>query len=190
MQPSSIPTYTRAWKLFTQFHSTILQTACFSLPIFPATLALFIAYLFDRNYAPSTVNTYVSALGYSHKLSGLPDPTRVFYIIQMLKGYGKTGFRLDSRLPITLPILKSLLEVSPHLKGSRYQICQFKAMCSLAFFAFLRIGEITTTKNTGCQPLQMHQLANVYDSSNHVVGMKLTFLDFKHNYNQRPQGRI
>ena len=32
----------------------------------------------------------------------------------------------------------------------------------------------------------MHQLANVYDSSNHVVGMKLTFLDFKHNYNQRP----
>ena len=39
-----------------------------------------------RNYAPSTVNTYVSALGYSHKLSGLPDPTRVFYIIQMLKG--------------------------------------------------------------------------------------------------------
>ena len=32
----------------------------------------------------------------------------------------------------------------------------------------------------------MHQLTNVYDSSNHVVGMKLTFLDFKHNYNQRP----
>lgn len=186
LQPSSIPTYTRAWKLFTQFYSTIFRTASFTLPIYPATLALFIAYLFDRNYAPSTVNTYISALGYSHKLSGLPDPTRVFYITQMLKGYSKKGFRLDSRLPITLPILRSLLEASPHITGSQYQICQFKAMCSLAFFAFLRIGEITTTKLTGCLPLQMHQLVKIHDSSNQVVGVKLTFLDFKHNYNQRP----
>ena len=59
-------------------------------------------------------------------------------------------------------------------------------MCSSAFFAFLRIGEITTTKHTCCLPLQINQLAKVYDSSNQVVGMKLTFLDFKHNYNQRP----
>ena len=38
---------------------------CFSLPITPATLALFIAYLFKRNYAASTVNTYISTSGYS-----------------------------------------------------------------------------------------------------------------------------
>ena len=107
------------------------------------------------------------------------------YIMKMLKGYGKNGARLDSRLPITLPILRSLLEVSPRINGSNYQICQFKAMCSLAFFAFLRIGEITTTKNTGCQPLQLHNLAFSCDSNNRVVGIKLTFHDFKHNYNQR-----
>ena len=59
-------------------------------------------------------------------------------------------------------------------------------MCSSAFFAFLRIGEITTTKHTCCLPLQINQLEKVYDSSNQVVDMKLTFLDFKHNYNQRP----
>lgn len=156
------------------------------MPIFPATLALFIAYLFDRNYAPSTVNTYVSAIGYSHKLSGLPDPTRVFYIIQLLKGYATNGARLDSRLPITLPILELLLNAAPNIQGSRYQVCQFKAMCSLAFFGFLRIGEITATTNAGCQPLQMHRISHVYASSQHGVGFTLTFLDFKHNYNQRP----
>ena len=164
----------------------MFQTAKFSLPITPATLALFIAYLFERNYAASTVNTYISALGYSHKLSGLPDPMRVFYIIQMLKGYGKTGARLDSRLPITLPILGSLLEVTPRTTGSHYQIRQFKAMCSLAFFAFLRMGEITTNKKGGCEPLQRNQLAYICDSSNQVVGMKLTFQNFKHSYNERP----
>ena len=138
--------------MFTQFHSILFQTACFTLPISPATTALFIAYLFERNYASSTVNTYLSALSYSHKLAELPDPTQVFYIIQMLKGYGKNRARLDSRLPITLPILQRLIEVSPRLGGSNYQRCQFKAMCSLAFFAFLRIGEMTTTKNSSCQP--------------------------------------
>ncbi len=59
-------------------------------------------------------------------------------------------------------------------------------MCSLAFFAFLRIGEITTKKGNGCQPLQLHQLAYICDSGNQVVGIKLTFHDYKHNYNQRP----
>ena len=132
LQPSSIPTYTRAWKLFTEFHSAVFRTACYQLPIMPATLALFIAYLFERNYAPSTVNTYISAIGYSHKLSGVLDPTRTFYIIQMLKGYDKTGTRLGSRLPITLPILSGLFEVSPQIVGSRYQMHQFQAMCSLA----------------------------------------------------------
>jgi hypothetical protein len=164
----------------------LFQTARFSLPITPATLALFIAYLFERGYAASTVNTYTSALGYSHKLSGLSDPTRVFYIIQMLKGYGKTGTRLDSRLPITLPILRSLIEVAPRTTGSHYQIHQFQAMCALAFFAFLRIGEITTHTRGGCEPLQMHQLAYIRDSSNQVDGIQLTFTNFKHSYNERP----
>ena len=84
LQPSSIPTYTRAWKLFDQFHSTLFQTANFGLPITPGNLALFIAYLFEHNYAHSTMNTYISALSYLHKLLGLPDPTRVFYITQRL----------------------------------------------------------------------------------------------------------
>ena len=108
--------------------------------------------LIRANYSSSTVNAYLSALSYSHKLAGLPDPARVFYITQMLEGYGKNRARLDSRLPITHPILQRLIEVLPRLAGSNYQICQFKDICSLAFFAFLRIGEITTTKNSSCQP--------------------------------------
>ena len=103
----------------------------------------------------------------------------------MLKGYGKNRARLDSRLPITLPILQRLIEVSPRLAGSQYQICQFKAMCSLASFAFLKIGEMTATNNAGGQPLQLQNIAFSYDSGNQVVGIKLTFHDFKHNYNQR-----
>ena len=57
--------------------------------------------MYNGHYAPSTVSSYVSALGYSHKFIGYSDPTKVFFIIQMLKGYNKLDSRLDTRLPIT-----------------------------------------------------------------------------------------
>ena len=112
-----------------------------SLPITPANLALFVAYLFANHYASSTVSTYVSSRGYYHRLAGLEDPTKTFYIIEMLKGYGKISRQLDSRLPITLPML-----VRIQYQYRPYQSCMFKAMCSIAFFGFLHIGEITVTK--------------------------------------------
>ena len=68
---------------------------------------LFIAYLYDLNYAAAT-STNVLALSYSHKLSGYPCPTKAFNAVQMLKGYGKLNAHLDSRLPITIPIFHKL----------------------------------------------------------------------------------
>ena len=80
LQKSSVPTYRRAWKLYEEFHISVFETSHTSLPVLPATLALLVAYLFNRRYASSTVNTYVTALGYFHRLAGLRDPTKTFYI--------------------------------------------------------------------------------------------------------------
>ena len=155
-------------------------------PISPPVLALFIAYMYDHHYAPSTVSTYVSALGYCHKLSGFPDPTKAFFIVQMLKGYGKLRSRLDSQLPITLPILHRILESSVQFCQTQYDSCLFQAMCSLAFFACMRVGEITlATSKAGGSLIQLHQLTQLVDATEGVVALKFTFLDFKHNYNQR-----
>ena len=38
------------------------------------------------------------------------------------------------------------MQFSASVCASQYQSCMFKAMCSMAFFALLRIGEITVTK--------------------------------------------
>ena len=118
-----------------------------AFPIAPHTLA--------------TLSSHVSALGYSHKFLGHPDPSKAFFVIQILKGYGKIGFRLDSRLPITLPVLNRIIESSAKLSLSQYQRSQLQAMCSTAFFAFLRIGEIScnSPKDAGV-PLQVHHLVN------------------------------
>ena len=74
----------------------------------------------------------------------------------LLKGYGKVGFHLDSRLPFTLHILDRLVAAASSLVGSAYQITQFQAMGSLAF---LRIGEITSVSKQGA-PLQLSSSLN------------------------------
>ena len=159
LQPSSIPTYRKAWKLFLQFLHSTFPGLPYSLPISPSFLAFFIAYMYDHHYAPSSVSTYVSALGYCHNLSGFSDLTKAFFIIQMLKGYDKVRTCLDSRLPITLPILQRTLESSVHFCHTNYDSCLFQAMCWLAFFACMRVGEITSaqTKSRG-SIIQVHQL--------------------------------
>ena len=156
------------------------------LPISPSVLALFIAYLFNAQYAPSTVTTYISSLGYVHKLMGFPDPSKVFYVSQMFKGYSKVGFRLASRLPITLPILDKLVSSATSLEGSTYQICQFQAMCALAFYAFLRIGELTSSLGGSSNLLQLSQITKLLNPARDLIAFKLTFGDFKHSYKERP----
>lgn len=105
----------------------------------------------------------------------------------MLKGYHKLGTHVDSRLPINLPILHRLLESTSQLAISRYQVCQSKAMCSTAFYALLRVGEMTSSSPTGSHaPLQLSQLVQLFHASHRVIALKINFADFKHGYNQRP----
>ena len=93
----------------------------------------------------------------------------------MLKGYGKLDSRLGSRLKITLPILHRLLEATIHLCHSPYEICLFRAMYSFAFFACLRIGEITLSSSKGGgSPMQPHQLVQLVDENQKVVSLKCT----------------
>ena len=74
-----------------------------------------------------------------------PDPTKTFFITQMLKGYGKISAHLDSRLRITLPILNRIISAASQLNNSFYDTCQFQAMCLFAFHTFSRVGEITSS---------------------------------------------
>ncbi|CAH3188004.1 unnamed protein product, partial [Porites evermanni] len=142
---ASVKAYKRPWALFTSWAQQFLGDMLIKLPIQPAILALFIAHLYSLKYAASSVTSYVSAISYVHQLAAVDDPTKAAIINQLLKGYRKLAPTTDIRLPITLPILNKLLGSFQHTVSSAYQIHLLSAMCAIAFFAFLRIGEITTT---------------------------------------------
>lgn len=189
LQPSSIPTYRRAWHIYSRFCSSLFHQHYPSYPIPPATLALFIAYLYKFKYAASTVNTYVSALGYFHRFAGHEDPTKIGYIIGMLKGYNKIGSRMDVRLPISLPILTQIVATSSRILVPTYISVMFNAMCALAFYAFLRIGEIVLTKSSN-NIVQLNQVERTTDRFGNISAFKITFTSFKHHYNQSPVSLI
>jgi hypothetical protein len=78
-----------------------------------------------------------------------------------------------------------MLQQTPTLCSSEYRAYLFKAMCTTAFFAFLRIGEITCCPRSPTV-FQIDQVVNLVadNSGNILTGLKLTFANFKHSYNR------
>jgi hypothetical protein len=150
-------------------------------PVSVATLSLFIAFLVDRSYAPSTVSTYVSAIGYIHKINGARDPTSAFLITKMLQACHKHSKRVDTRLPIDKTLLARLLRALQHTIPSVTRRTMFAAMFSLAFHAFLRIGEITVNSAKHPHTANLIMLDQLAIQSKH---MTINFRSYKHSQGQ------
>lgn len=126
----------------------------------------FIAYLSLKGYAESTARAYVVAIGYECKIQGLEDSTNRFVIAKVLDGFRRLKSRADTRLPITEKILTNLMGALNTVCSSLYEAKLYKAAYTLAFFAFLRVGEFALSKGNNLQSIlgvddvsiQNHQL--------------------------------
>ncbi len=177
LAPKSVSSYARAWE---RFRSTLaklgISSVSTSLPVPPHLVALFIADLFNQGLAPATITSAISALSYSHKVLGHPDPGKTFFIQKILQGVVRESGRApDARLPITYHILGRLVEAVNHTAPSHYCKMLFQAMFILAFHAFLRSSEMCGSQHT--LTLQQVQLSDLSGTS----FLTVTFLDFKHS---------
>ena len=60
----------------------------------------------------------------------------------------------------------------------------FRAMCLVAFYAFLQVGEITFTPTSASNPpLQLQQLTKLLDSGGRLSVFNVTLYKYKHCYN-------
>ena len=187
MSSTSFSTYRRPWYLYRHFHTDKLKLQGPVFPISTEHLALFIAYLAEQKYASSTVLTYISALGFPHRLAGLPDPTKGDLIQLTLRGYSKLNPSRDSRLPISLPILENIISSCVHTQSTLYNRKLLQGMYAIAFFAALRVGEIT------CQPKQtnqnlifLNQASLMKRNGDSVDTIKLTLTHYKHSNPAEP----
>lgn len=176
LQPASHNTYSRAVELYRDFVShTLYQSVVVPFP--PSQIILFIAHCFSRGLAASTVYTYISGIGYYHKIRSSSDPTQHFVIKICIQGYRNRGHKGDKRLPISHTILRQLVASLVHTLPSHFERILLKAMYLLAFHAFLRIGEMTASPHN-----LTFQVRFPYTDSGSLTGCEVSICSFKHSH--------
>lgn len=174
--------YNRAKLMYKNFLSKYFTGA----PLFPMSsehIVLFISCCYQKQLSPQTVTTYLSALAHFNKMEGYPDPTQDFIVKRTLQGFQKLKARPDTRLPITPVILQKIVNALPQCTQSFYQKTLFKAMFLLAFHAFLRVGEITSTTNN---TLNLSAISFAHQPNGVPESMSLTMVDYKHHRGKPP----
>ena len=134
-------TYSAAWSKFVSF-ATIFERPI-TLPISVYDLSLFIAFLSKSNCASATARTYLAGISYWHKINGFQDFSKSFIIQKLIEGIKRQQERsFDPRLPITVEQLVAIIHALDRVCASDYEATLFKAVFTLSFFGFLRIGEV------------------------------------------------
>ena len=147
-----------------------------SLPISTEHIAIFMSYLFEKGYSGSSITSFMSALGFFHKVNAFTDPTTCFIVRQQLLSIKKLRPSSDSRKPISESMLFCLLNHLPSLGVSSYEQSLFSAMFLLAFHFGLRVGEITSSPHN----IKFQQVVIQKDS------ITITFNSFKHANDKNP----
>lgn len=148
LSKSTALAYKTTYLTYARFVAQVFGTRVHPLPPSLQHLSAFIAHCYLKGLAASTTRTFISSLSFIFQLGNYPDITQTFLVQKMLQGFHKSKPSSDPRLPITPEILSSLLNSLEHTTSSLFIKLLLKAMFTLAFCAFLRIGEITKTSNS------------------------------------------
>ena len=97
----------------------------------------------NSGLSPTTITSKMSALNYMFKLFKLADPSQDFWVKSFLSGLRKCNPQTDTRVPILLDTLQSMIAMLSKLCLNSYDLRLYKVMFSMAFHAFLRPGEMT-----------------------------------------------
>lgn len=152
------------------------------LPPVLSHLVLYIAHCYKQGLAASTTKTHISALSYTFQLAGYPDLTQHFLVKKQLQGFSKVRPTVDCRLPITPPVLLKIIEALPCTTDSNFTKSLLQAMYLLAFYAFLRVGEITKTTGSNQHYLLRKHLKFVCNTQGEDY-LELTIPHYKHSKN-------
>ncbi|CAH1271013.1 Hypp4531 [Branchiostoma lanceolatum] len=181
LAPSTINAYRLAWHHLQKFSSCVYGRDITTPPISETMLGHFLSYLHLEGYAPSSIASMLSAITFVHKLQNLPDPASSFAIHKLMHSIKKHHVP-DGRLPITPPILKTLIGALTRICTSEYEQSLYKAMFSFMFYSLARISEVAVT-STSQHTLSLADISSILDVSGKVTSLVVNFKTFKHSNN-------
>lgn len=150
------------------------------LPIGLQQILTYVAHCFGNNLSASTIRSHVSALSFVQNMVGGPEFAKNFLVQKAIVGVSKVRPARDQRAPLSKEILTQMLDNIHHIVGYGFTRLLFRAMFSLAFFALLRIGEISVESQYP-RPSDKNVLRSSDVSlSNSPLSVTISFRDFKH----------
>ena len=148
----------------------------------PSThIAAFIACLSLEGLAPSIIGMYSAAVAYIHKINNWPDPTDNFLVHKLREGSRRSGRSTDTRRPITINLLGKICNVLGGITSSLDEAALFRAAFLLAFFGFLRVGELTASNKSGDQSRILHDKNVWFLGTTLVVKLRFSKTDQRGN---------
>ena len=105
------------------------------------------------------------------KIHSFEDFSKSFIVTKKLEGAAIQTQKLDTRAPITLQRLQLILQELKRVCASSYEVHLFRKRFCLAFFGFLRVGELTCKSLSGHnpQPLQNGDIEIAYVDGSRMV---------------------
>lgn len=185
MAPSTKQAYSRSWRKYKHFVKEILGRKT-PLPSNYNQVLQYVAFLDGQHLATSSILVHLSAIAHFHKLHRYSDPTKDFLVTKALAGIRNRCKSFDTRMPITRSILHELLSSVRSVVKSKAERRMLHCMFSLAFHAFLRVGEMAgrSLKNPG-NVIAIEDI-NLQSNNQAIITLK----KFKHSAKQGAQNII
>ena len=170
LAPSTRSLYAKAMCRLQDF-TCLLVHEYSSFPASVPLICIFIAHLFEAKLATATVLSILSGIAFFHKPFKFPDSITDLLVKRL--GAQKAQLVGDTRLPITLLMFHRLCDSASRIANSVCSASSVRAMFLTVFHAFLRIGEITSSRNNLMLD-QISMLTNcvviVFYRAKHLVG--------------------
>ena len=134
-------------------------------PVNESLLCRFVATLAQEGLAPNTIKTYLAGIRHAQVIKGLPEPRQLDSMPRLrLLQSGVARNRVAQgvpparqRLPITLPMLRTMVDIwtaAPNSESSHsFNLAMLRAAATTCFFGFFRSGEITVPSRSTFDPL-------------------------------------
>lgn len=139
LAPSTWVEYNAAWNSWCAYLNAHGQAGNL---ISEQLILSFLEHLMDRGYSYSHIVKQLAGISFFTKLLGFPSCMSFFSVKQVLKGYRRSTVTHDSRLPISIDILKKLCASTKTVCFSDYESLLFRLAFCLCFFGAFRISEL------------------------------------------------
>ena len=102
----------------------------------------FVTSLLDAGKKFSTIQTYVSAIAFAHKVRNVPDPTTTYLHQRFMVGVKRSATEGQSLQPISKQMLSELLRLVKTLQCTEYEKSLLQAIMAVMYHGCLRVSEV------------------------------------------------